>query len=138
MWAISDDVEQVGQNSPIFTFDISVSLDQMASYAEELQLSLTKQWPEHTCMIFGHLGDGNLHIIVGNGNASQESKKTIVETVYGGLPARGGSVSAEHGIGLQKKEYLSWSRSSDEISVMKMLKRSLDPQGIPNPGKIFA
>ncbi|MFT4713743.1 MAG: FAD/FMN-containing dehydrogenase [Candidatus Azotimanducaceae bacterium] len=106
MWAIRDHVGQVGQNSPISTFDISVSLNQMESYLEERQLSLTKQWPEHTCMIFGHLGDGNLHIIVANGVASPKSKKAIFETVYAGLPARGVSVSAELDIGLQKKNTL--------------------------------
>jgi len=138
LWAIRDDVGQVAQNAPIFAFDISVSLNHMESYVEELKASLTEQWPDHSCMIFGHLGDGNLHIIVGNGDSSIEAKKAIDETVYAGLPARGGSVSAEHGIGLQKKEYLSWSRNSDEINLMKMLKQSLDPKDILNPGKIFA
>ncbi len=138
MWAIRDDVGQVAQNAPIFTFDISVSLDQMESYVEELQASLSEQWRDHSCMIFGDLGDGNLHIIVGNGDSSEESKKAIIETVYAGLPPRGGWVSAEHGIGLQKKAYLSWSRSEDEINLMKILKQSLDPKSILNPGKIFA
>jgi len=138
LWAIRDDVGQVAQNAPIFAFDISVSLNHMESYVEELKASLTERWPDHSCMIFGHLGDGNLHIIVGNGDSSIEAKKAIDETVYAGLPARGGSVSAEHGIGLQKKEYLSWSRNSDEINLMKMLKQSLDPKDILNPGKIFA
>ena len=128
----------MAQNAPIFAFDISVSLNHMESYVEELKASLTERWPDHSCMIFGHLGDGNLHIIVGNGDSSIEAKKAIDETVYAGLPARGGSVSAEHGIGLQKKEYLSWSRNSDEINLMKMLKQSLDPKDILNPGKIFA
>jgi FAD/FMN-containing dehydrogenase len=138
LWAIRDDVGQVAQNAPIFAFDISVSLNHMESYVEELKASLTEQWPDHSCMIFGHLGDGNLHIIVGNGDSSIEAKKAIDETVYAGLPARGGSVSAEHGIGLQKQEYLSWSRNSDEINLMKVLKQSLDPKDILNPGKIFA
>ncbi len=138
LWAIRDDVGQVAQNAPIFAFDISVSLNHMESYVEELKASLTERWPDHSCMIFGHLGDGNLHIIVGNGDSSIEAKKAIDETVYAGLPARGGSVSAEHGIGLQKREYLSWSRNSDEINLMKMLKQSLDPKDILNPGKIFA
>ena len=138
LWAIRDDVGQVAQNAPIFAFDISVSLNHMESYVEELKASLTERWPDHSCMIFGHLGDGNLHIIVGNGDSSIEAKKAIDETVYAGLPARGGSVSAEHGIGLQKKEYLSWSRNSDEINLMKVLKQSLDPKDILNPGKIFA
>ena len=137
MWAIRDDVGQVARNWPIFTFDVSVSLDQMESYVEELKDKLNKKWPDHTCMIFGHLGDGNLHIIVGVGDGSSEAKQMVEETVYEGLSPRGGSVSAEHGIGLQKRKYLSYSRSPDEIQVMRMIKKVLDPRGTLNPGRIF-
>lgn len=138
MWAIRDDVAQVMQNWPIFTFDVSVSLDKMESYVDELQANLKAKWPDNTCMIFGHLGDGNLHVIVGVGDASPETKQAVEESVYQGLIPRGGSVSAEHGIGLQKKRYLSWSRSQDEIAVMQLVKKALDPKDILNPGKIFA
>lgn len=138
MWAIRDDVGQVGQNAPVFTFDVSVSLDQMESYVEELQADLANKWPEHTCMVFGHLGDGNLHVIVGVGDRSAETKKAVEKSVYQGLVPRGGSVSAEHGIGLQKRDYLSWSRSPDEIAIMQLVKKALDPKSILNPGKIFA
>ena len=138
MWAIRDDVGQVVQNWPIFTFDISVSLNKMESYVEEMQDDLDKQWADNSCMIFGHLGDGNLHIIVGVGDDSAETKKAVEETVYRGLTTRGGSVSAEHGIGLQKKDYLSWSRSENEIALMLRIKKALDPKDILNPGKIFA
>lgn len=137
MWAIRDDVGQVMQNSPVFTFDVSVSLNKMESYVEDLQSELKRRWQDNTCMIFGHLGDGNLHVIVGVGDGSAASKQAVEETVYGGLIPRGGSISAEHGIGLQKKKYLSWSRSEDEIAVMHLIKNALDPQGILNPGKIF-
>ncbi|MDH5737112.1 MAG: FAD-binding oxidoreductase [Gammaproteobacteria bacterium] len=137
MWAIRDDVGQVMQHWPVSTFDVSVSLDQMESYVEELKVALADRWPDNTCMIFGHLGDGNLHIIVGVGDGSPETKAAIEETVYGGLVPRGGSVSAEHGIGLQKRKYLSMSRSEDEIAIMRMIKQAVDPKGILNPGKIF-
>lgn len=138
MWAIRDDVGQVGQNAPVFTFDVSVSLDQMESYVDELRAELNAKWSDNTCMIFGHLGDGNLHVIVGVGDRSADTKKAVEESVYRGLVPRGGSVSAEHGIGLQKRDYLSWSRSPDEIAIMQAIKQSLDPNHILNPGKIFA
>jgi FAD/FMN-containing dehydrogenase len=138
MWAIRDDVAQLGRNWPIFTFDISVSLDKMESYVEDLKSDLESKWDEHTCMIFGHLGDGNLHVIVGVGDASPETKKAVEQSVYQGLISRGGSVSAEHGIGLQKRDYLSWSRNENEIAMMQTIKQALDPKGILNPGKIFA
>lgn len=138
MWAIRDDVGQLGRNWPIFTFDVSVSLNKMESYVEEMRATLRDRWEQHTCMIFGHLGDGNLHVIVGVGDGSPEAKHDVEEVVYRGLISRGGSVSAEHGIGLQKKQYLSWSRNEDEIAMMRAIKAALDPRQILNPGKIFA
>ncbi len=137
MWAIRDDVGQTGQNWPIFTYDISVSLNKMESYVKELRDDLNNQWADNTCMIFGHLGDGNLHVIVGVGDESAEARKAVSETVYRGLTSRGGSISAEHGIGLQKRNYLSWSRSEEEIALMSSIKKMLDPKNIMNPGKIF-
>ena len=138
MWAIRDDVGQVAQNWPIFTFDISVPLNNMESYLIALRAELDDRWQDNTCMVFGHLGDGNLHIIVGMGESSAEAKKAVEEVVYQGLPERGGSVSAEHGIGVQKKAYLGMSRNADEIALMQMMKTALDPKGILNPGKIFS
>jgi FAD/FMN-containing dehydrogenase len=138
LWAIRDDVLQVAQNFPIFTFDVSVSINKMESYVDELNESLAAKWPDNTCMIFGHLGDGNLHVVVGVGDGSPETKKAVEEAVYGGLRSRGGSVSAEHGIGLQKKPYLSWSRNEPELAVMGLLKNALDPKGILNADKVFS
>ncbi len=137
MWAIRDDVMQVGQNSPITTFDVSVPLESMESYVSELKVMLGEKWPDHTCMVFGHLGDSNLHIIVGVGDGSRETREQVVETVYSGLPERGGSISAEDGIGIQKKHHLDMSRNAIEIELMKRIKATLDPNSILNPGKIF-
>jgi len=114
-----------------------VSLNKMESYVKELRDDLNNQWADNTCMIFGHLGDGNLHVIVGVGDESAEARKAVSETVYRGLTSRGGSISAEHGIGLQKRNYLSWSRSEEEIALMSSIKKMLDPKNIMNPGKIF-
>ena len=137
MWAIRDDVGQVMQNWPVFTFDVSVPLNTMESYVSEMRGKLDEQFTDNTCMVFGHLGDGNLHVIVGVGDGAAEAKQAVEEIVYKPLMSRGGSVSAEHGIGLQKRKYLSWSRSEDEIAMMRAIKQALDPQGILNPGKIF-
>ena len=136
MWAIRDDVGQVGQHRPVFSFDISVPLSKMDSYVVELRQALNTKWPGNHLSVFGHLGDGNLHIVVGVGDKS--AKAAVEAVVYAGLPERGGSVSAEHGIGVQKKQYLGLSRSADEILVMQALKKTLDPRDILNPGKIFA
>ena len=64
-------------------------------------------------------------------------KDAVEEIVYSELSGRGGSISAEHGIGLQKKSFLSYTRSKEGIELMKVIKQALDPHGILNPGKII-
>ena len=89
-------------------------------------------------VVFGHLGDGNLHLIVGIGSDSSDARHAVEEIVYGMLRERDGtSVSAEHGIGLQKRDYLIRSRPAAEIALMRTLKIALDPHNILNPGKIL-
>jgi FAD/FMN-containing dehydrogenase len=87
--------------------------------------------------IFGHLADGNLHIGLYGSSIRDEDHTQVERIVYLPLAALGGSVSAEHGIGLRKKPYLGLSRTPEEIAVMRKIKNTLDPAGILNPGKIF-
>jgi FAD/FMN-containing dehydrogenase len=138
MWALRDDVGQVVRNAPIFTFDVSLGISEMEGFVAEVRETLAARWPATTLMVFGHLGDGNLHLIPGVGDGSSETRHAVEAAIYGALRTRGGSVSAEHGIGLEKKPYLSWSRNPQEIALMAALKRALDPRDILNPGKIFA
>ena len=86
---------------------------------------------------FGHLGDGNLHLAIALGSDDPAVKHAVEKIVYGELSGIGGSISAEHGIGLDKRAWLECSRSPQEIALMKALKRALDPNNILNPGKIF-
>ena len=86
---------------------------------------------------FGHVADGNIHLIVGKDYQAQELINKINDVVYEELENIGGSISAEHGIGVHKKEYLKFSRSPEEIAMMKTIKVALDPKNILNPGKIF-
>jgi len=89
------------------------------------------------CFVFGHMADGNLHLVIAAGDDAA-TRSTIEDMVYRPLAIIGGSVSAEHGIGLEKRAYLPLSRSAAEISTMRLLKQALDPKGILNPGKVFA
>lgn len=107
----------------------------MPDYLAEVRAALTKRWPNAALTVFGHLGDGNLHLVAGVGDAG--ARHAIEDVVYAPLKARHGSVSAEHGIGLQKRAYLALSRSPEEIAVMRLIKHSLDPANTLNPGKIF-
>jgi FAD/FMN-containing dehydrogenase len=138
-WALRDDIAQTARNWPIFTFDVSLRIADMESYLEEVRAALRRQWHDAaTLTVFGHLGDGNLHLVAGMGSRTAESKKAVEEIVYGGIRARGGSVSAEHGIGLEKRDYLGWSRTPEEIALMRKIKALLDPKNILNPGKVIA
>jgi FAD/FMN-containing dehydrogenase len=109
----------------------------MEGYVSEVTQRLAAAFEKHRCYIFGHMGDGNLHLVVGAGKPTPEVRRKVEAAVYEPLRAIGGSVSAEHGVGLEKKPYLEISRQSAEIDLMRTLKRALDPKGILNPGKIF-
>ena len=83
------------------------------------------------------MGDGNLHLFVSCGNDDQETKDRVEDIIYRPLQQIGGSITGEHGIGLEKKPWLYLSRTAEEIQLMKMLKKNLDPKGILNPGKLL-
>jgi FAD/FMN-containing dehydrogenase len=138
MWALRDDVSQTARNGPIFAFDVGLRISEMEGYIAEIRAALSTRWPKMALIVFGHLGDGNLHVIAGVGSGAPEVRDAVEEIVYTELRKRGGTVSAEHGIGLEKRSYLGWSRTPEEVALMRVLKRALDPRGILNPGKVFA
>jgi len=139
LWAIRDDVEAMVQKLfPPIGFDISLSIPQMNEYVEEVRASLKQRWPTSRMVVFGHLGDGNIHLVLTVGSMDESDVHEVEKIVYEALGQRQGVISAEHGIGLDKREYLRHSRSTEEIELMRTLKLALDPKGILNPGKIFA
>ncbi|MBT8092420.1 MAG: FAD-binding oxidoreductase [Gammaproteobacteria bacterium] len=138
LWAIRDDIELLIQKLyPPMAFDISLGIPQMDDYVKEVNDGLNERWPEARMVTFGHLGDGNIHFVMTVGSLDQEDVRGAQEVVYKALGRRGGVISAEHGIGLEKRAYLSQSRSAAEIALMKALKQALDPGNILNPGKIL-
>ncbi|MEQ8264924.1 FAD-binding oxidoreductase [Pseudohaliea sp.] len=137
-WALRDDVEQTMHGGLPVIFDVSLPVGAMEAYTQALPAALEAAVGEHWLFIFGHLGDGNLHVIVQVAPEYYERLRPKVEqVVYEPLEAVGGSVSAEHGIGLEKKPWLGLSRSPAELALMRHLKETLDPRGILNPGKIL-
>jgi len=138
LWAIRDHIEGMNKKLyPPITFDVSLSIPQMDDYVEEVRQQLTEHWPDSRMVVFGHLGDGNIHLVLTVGSLEENEVHAVENIVYTALGRRQGVISAEHGIGLQKREYLKHSRSEDEIALMRTIKRALDPKGILNPGKIF-
>lgn len=136
IWAIREDLTHViADLVPFRAFDVSLPVGRMAQYMIDVRERLSNGWPEARIAFLGHVGDGNLHVAIGGG--SEADTPGIEACVYEPLRAFTGSVSAEHGIGLEKKPWLDVSRSGDEIALMRQLKALLDPRGILNPGKIF-
>jgi FAD/FMN-containing dehydrogenase len=137
IWAIRDDVVTLLELEPMFLFDVSLPIRCVENYVATVRAALTEAWRDQRMFVFGHLGDGNIHLAISAGPTSGVAREAVEDIVYRPLGVLGGSISAEHGIGLEKKPYLAWCRSDAEIEVMKALKRTLDPKGILNPGKIF-
>lgn len=136
IWAIRDGV---GELLPLCksgcTFDVGVPIAKMEQFIEDVGVSLSNQYPDIQMWAFGHIGDGNLHLITDTG--SKQDKENVYETVYKECQKVQGSISAEHGIGVLKKPYLKYSRGVDEVGLMKKIKSTLDPKGILNPGRLF-
>jgi len=137
LWAIREDFEAVVQPKPTFLYDVSLPIRAMDQYIHDVIGGLLLRWPEGHCHVIGHIGDGNLHLFVSPGAGGEDLHIEADEEVYGPLSRFGGSVSAEHGIGLEKKRWLPTSRAPTEIALMQLLKRTLDPENLLNRGKIF-
>lgn len=139
IWKIREDVSVLADLAQFDQhFDISLpipvigkEIDATVEQLEQLDF-VEKIFP------FGHVADGNIHFIIGKKENSPEIIDAINAIIYGCLERNKGSVSAEHGIGLDKKKYLSTSRTENEINLMRTLKRALDPKNILNPGRIIS
>lgn len=137
MWAIRDSVGDFFRYGPAFLYDVSLAIRDMDAYVADVKARLRMRYPAHHCFTLGHIGDGNIHFAIAVGSADPADHKAVNDCVYAPLQAIGGSISAEHGIGTEKLDYLPLSRNADEIALMRLLKRTLDPNGILNPGKIL-
>ena len=137
LWGIRDDVGQLNRFTPNFAFDVSLRISHMIDYINEVNRRLEESFPNMVNYIYGHMGDGNLHFLVCPGEGDNSLRHDVEACVYEPLVEIAGSVSAEHGVGLEKKPWLNISRSVEEIDLMRRMKLALDPKGILNPGKIF-
>jgi len=137
-WGIREDVSLLNAACTFDQhFDISAPISEMETYTKSVYQQLYEVDGVEQVFTFGHLADGNIHFIVGKENESDSLRLAINKIVYGPLKEIEGSVSAEHGIGLHKKDYLHLCRNENEIGLMRTLKKSLDPKGLLNPGKVL-
>ena len=137
-WGIRENVEHIfSVHNPVFLFDVSLAISDMDAYIKKIRSDLQNVWPDMLLYTFGHMGDGNLHLYVSCGDNDKETRHQVEEIVYKPLQQVGGSITGEHGIGLEKKVWLHLSRTPEEIALMKTIKKALDPKGILNPGKLL-
>ena len=138
IWKIREDVSVLADQANFDQhFDISLPIP---AIGREVDLAIEKlsSLPfVEKIFPFGHVADGNIHFIIGKSENSPEIIEAINEIIYANLSKNKGSVSAEHGIGLHKKGYLTTSRTAEEIEMMRLLKKTLDPKNILNPQRII-
>lgn len=137
LWEIRDDVLDFFNQGPFIPFDVSITIERMEAFVADIRAGM-EQYDDRICVVFGHIGDSNLHVSLGNRDPQNFDYQALQGLLYDTVERYHGSVSAEHGIGLAKREQLPRSRSAEELLLMKKLKRMLDPQNILNPNKIFS
>jgi FAD/FMN-containing dehydrogenase len=142
LWQLREGIsESIASYTP-YKNDLSVRISEMPDFLDEVDALVQAQYPDFEVCWYGHIGDGNLHLnILKPATLTQQQFydrcHRISPRIFEQVAARGGSISAEHGVGLLKRDFLGYSRSAEEIAVMRGIKAVLDPNGIMNPGKLF-
>jgi FAD/FMN-containing dehydrogenase len=121
----------------LINLDISLPIGDLGDFAADCEAALLKRFPAAHVSFFGHVGDSNLHVAVWIENQNEHDLHEIDTIAYDLVRKYRGSISAEHGIGTLKRDFLDHSRSQAEIAVMRRIKAALDPNGILNPGKVL-
>jgi FAD/FMN-containing dehydrogenase len=142
LWRLREDISETISRWTPYKNDISTRVSRVPAFLAEVEAVVNSSYPEFEIVWFGHIGDGNVHLNVLKPDAMpmdefQRRCGKVSEWVFEIVQRYGGSISAEHGVGLLKKDYLHFSRSPLEIEIMRQIKRAFDPGNIMNPGKIF-
>jgi FAD/FMN-containing dehydrogenase len=137
LWRIREDWAVDRQRPGGLWFDISVPISHLGDYLGEVRRRVRALDSSLEVFIVGHLADGNLHVTVNADVAVTDRYEEVATLVYEGLKERGGSFSAEHGIGLEKRRSLEKWAGETQIDLMRRLKAVFDPTGIMNPGKVL-
>ena len=142
LWRLREGItESLARHVP-YKNDVAVRIGAMPAFLAETQALLAREYPQFDVVWFGHIGDGNLHINVLKPEAMENAEFVrecgrVTALLAQALQRHGGSISAEHGIGLVKKPYLSSTRSAAEVAMMRGIRHVFDPAGIMNPHKLL-
>jgi len=142
LWRLREGItESLAPHTP-YKNDVSVRVSRVVPFLDDMQGLFAREYPDFEVVWYGHIGDGNLHVSVLRPRDMEMADFVrecgrVTELLCQVLQRHGGSISAEHGVGLLKKPYLHTVRSAREIALMRQIKQVFDPRGILNPGKLF-
>ena len=143
LWALRENISEAQKIEGIsIKHDISVPVSRIGEFVERADAALQQAFPGIRIVAFGHVGDGNLHYNQSRAEAGENAafiaaQPKVNEIVHDLVHALGGSISAEHGIGQLKREEILRYKSPLEMEMMRAIKRTFDPQGLMNPGKVL-
>lgn len=138
IWAVREDMSPgLMPLRPFASYDVSMGLKDMPAFVAAARANMGKAYPDATMLFYGHAGDGNLHAIVSTGAMDKGVQKGFDTAIFDAVRDVGGSIAAEHGIGMARAPFLRWTRSDSEIALMKTIKDAIDPKRILNPGKLL-
>ncbi|AJE19884.1 FAD-binding oxidoreductase [Azotobacter chroococcum] len=143
LWKLREYISETISHWTPYKNDVSVTIGKVPAFLKEIDAIVGEHYPDFEIVWFGHIGDGNLHLNILKPDAMAKDEffakcATVNKWVFEIVEKYNGSISAEHGVGMTKRDYLGYSRSEAEIAYMKAVKAVFDPNGIMNPGKIFA
>ncbi|MEE6251161.1 MAG: FAD-binding oxidoreductase [Bdellovibrionota bacterium] len=141
-WTYREQISEALAFAPPHKNDISVNVSKIPDFIEKVDQIYQEKYPQFEVIWFGHIGDGNVHVNILKPkdmemNDFLNEVHKVDDILFQEIKALGGSVSAEHGVGLVKKKPLNYTRSKEEIEIMKAMKQAFDPNLILNPGKVF-
>lgn len=142
LWRLREGIsESIAKHTP-YKNDIAVVPSKVPDFLQQIDEIVAREYPDFEIIWFGHIGDGNLHLNILKPEALPPEEffkrcEQVNTLVFEVVEAFGGTISAEHGVGLLKKDYLGYTRSEAEIAYMKGIKAVFDPNNVMNPGKLI-
>ncbi len=142
LWRLREDISATIAKFTPYKNDISIKVSRIPEFLQEVDSLVASAYPDFEIIWFGHIGDGNIHLNILKPGTMEEDTffarcARVSALVFDIVEKHGGSISAEHGVGLLKKPFLHYSRSAAEIAYMKAIKNLFDPNTIMNPGKLL-
>jgi FAD/FMN-containing dehydrogenase len=138
LWQVRESVAEVlGVYGPPLKFDVSLPLSSIPQFADESAALVAKHASEAIPVLFGHIGEGNLHLNLVRCALDADRERELYSAMMELIARRGGNVSSEHGVGTRKRDYVGMSRTDADIAAMRAVKKAFDPTGYLNPAVLF-